>query len=188
MSSKIFNHTLLVHTSFFHQLSRAYATTSLLNWYILTLDTLPISAFNRFPNLEYTLLYPILSPNSLTISVPILFTSYPAFPVTQFFTEHLNPCIRFHLDFSFSTRPSVEILPLPSLLLMPPSSTYLAIPQGRSVHQNQHIKNFIQLYQHHGYKCYIFNFDEGGELAWSADFLQLCFDHKVIVKTTDGYA
>ena len=50
------------------------------------------------------------------------------------------------------------------------------------------IKNFIKFSQHHEYKFYNFRIGKVGELYWSEYFMQICFDHEIIVKTTGGYA
>ena len=48
-SSRRINHTLLVHTAFFHQVSISWYTPSLLKSPNSALDTLPISSSNRWP-------------------------------------------------------------------------------------------------------------------------------------------
>ena len=50
------------------------------------------------------------------------------------------------------------------------------------------IKTFIKFSQHHEYKFYNFRIGKVGELYWSEYFMQICFDHEIIVKTTGGYA
>ena len=115
MSSRSINNTLQVHTAFFPQASWSWAATSMLNSSTNTLEILPIGIFYKWPNLGYTQDHQIPSPNSPTLSVPILLPGYLAYPATPMFPHNTSiQSLAFILTSDSSKRSPAESLPQPS--------------------------------------------------------------------------